>query len=171
MNLNQIVDVVSEVTGINIKENTRKRSVVYARVIYYKIARDITPYSLSDIGEPLGKDHATVLFHLKNNFDVIESYEPKFYNFYLIAKDIAYKKVIKKIKDIPEPVQEKIEKHYLDVNKELLAKVEKLKEEIEFRKLLEDDERFLKYVKRVPKRNIHEFMERLNNLTNYMAKQ
>jgi recombinational DNA repair protein RecR len=171
MNLNEIISVVSDVTGIDITANTRKRNVIYGRVIYYRIARDITSHSLSAIGEPLKKDHATVLWHLQNNFDVIKLYEPKYYNLYLVAKDIAYKKVIKQNKEIPMTIDERIEKHYLDVNEELLAEVNQLKEYIEALNLTLNNEKVANYVKRVPERNYPEFLDRLNNLTNYMAKQ
>jgi recombinational DNA repair protein RecR len=171
MNLNEIISVVSDVTGIDITANSRKRNIIYGRVIYYRIARDITSHSLSAIGEPLNKDHATVLWHLQNNFDVIKLYEPKYYNLYLVAKDIAYKKVIKQKKDIPMSIDERIEKHYLDVNEELLAEVNQLKEYIEALNLTLNNEKVANYIKRVPERNYPEFLDRLNNLTNYMAKQ
>lgn len=172
MKLNEIIDVVSDVTGIDLRANNRKRNVIYARVIYFKIARDITKYSLSAIGKEVGKDHATVLFHLEKNFEVIQRFEPDFYNAYLVAKDIVYKKVIDKPeKKVSLSVEGEIEKHYIEVNEELTNEVSALKEYIKGLDLSQSDERVAKYISRVPDKNMSEFLERLNNLTNYMAKQ
>jgi hypothetical protein len=57
----EIKDLVDKELGLDISRNTRKQDYVFARVIYYKLARDYTSYSLSTIGSLLGKDHATVL--------------------------------------------------------------------------------------------------------------
>ena len=172
MKLNEIIDVVSDITGIDLRANTRKRNVIYARVIYFKIARDVTKYPLAAIGEEVGKDHATVLFHLQKNFEVIQRFEPEFYNAYLVAKDIVYKKVVKRDESVvPLSVEGEIEKHYLEVNEELVNEVSALKEYIKGLDLSQSDERVAKYISRVPDRNLPEFLERLNNLTNYMAKQ
>jgi len=172
MKLNEIISVVSDVTGIDLRANNRKRNVIYARVIYFKIARDVTKYSLSAIGGEVGKDHATVLFHLEKNFEVIQRFEPEFYNAYLVAKDIVYKKVIKKDDSkVALSIEGEIEKHYLEVNEELTNEVSALKEYIKGLDLSQSDERVSKYISRVPENNLPEFLERLNNLTNYMAKQ
>lgn len=71
MELTDIIEAVVKVSGINIKEDRRNRNLIILRNIYYKIAREYTPYSLDKIGFELGKGHATVLHHLKNvEFDL-----------------------------------------------------------------------------------------------------
>lgn len=44
----------------------RKRDYVDMRMLYYKIAKEVTKYSLGRIGETLGKNHATVINSLRN---------------------------------------------------------------------------------------------------------
>ena len=39
----------------------RNRELVYGRAVYYKLCKDLTNHSLSDIGSLISKDHATVL--------------------------------------------------------------------------------------------------------------
>jgi hypothetical protein len=48
-----------------VKSKTRKRSIVEARQIYFKRAREITKKSLWEIGAYLNKDHSTVLHGIK----------------------------------------------------------------------------------------------------------
>ena len=43
----------------------RNRELVYGRAVYYKLCKDLTNHSLSDIGSLISKDHATVLHGLK----------------------------------------------------------------------------------------------------------
>lgn len=89
MTINKIVKKVSTEFGLDITKRSRKREYVYARAVYYKIARDMYNKTLSEIGRSVGVDHATVLHSIKNVFPVIERFEP----------DIAdsYKKIREKI--------------------------------------------------------------------------
>jgi len=64
--------IVKKYTGVNVESNTRKREVVHARRMYYKIMRELyKKTSLKSIGEtlPLKQNHATVL-HQINEFDI-----------------------------------------------------------------------------------------------------
>jgi len=63
--LELIYNACCEVTGLDIKKNTRKRDFMYGRMIYYYFARKMTDYSFSKIGIFMGKDHATVIHALK----------------------------------------------------------------------------------------------------------
>lgn len=68
--LKQIRQLIEDQVGFSLDLNTRKRDVVLARAVYYKVARDFrgerNQISLSDIGKELGKNHATVLHALNN---------------------------------------------------------------------------------------------------------
>jgi len=79
--LNNLIKLVSEHSGLDITKKTRKREYVEARAVYYKLAR-AESYSLTDIGKSVGVDHATVI-HSLNNFHLIEKYNKKFYSIYL----------------------------------------------------------------------------------------
>lgn len=68
--LRQIRQLIEDQVGFSLDLKTRKRDVVLARAVYYKVARDFrgerNQMSLSDIGKELGKNHATVLHALNN---------------------------------------------------------------------------------------------------------
>ena len=70
MNLETIKKIVENVTNIDITKESRKREIVEARCIYYKISKLYTKSSLDKIGELLNKNHATVLHGIKK-FDMI----------------------------------------------------------------------------------------------------
>lgn len=59
--------IIDKEVGYDISKKNRKRSHTYARAIYCKIAREMggpRQNSLSDIGEVINRDHATVLHSL-----------------------------------------------------------------------------------------------------------
>lgn len=71
--LKQIRRLIEKEVGYSLDINTRRRDVVFARAVYYRVARDMfdgeNRYSLAAIGKELGKDHATVLHALRNVVD------------------------------------------------------------------------------------------------------
>jgi hypothetical protein len=69
---------VEKVCERNIRTKSRKREIVYARVLYYRLCKDLTTHSLSEIGSALKKDHATVLHGLKN-YEQMILMKDKFY--------------------------------------------------------------------------------------------
>ena len=66
--IKNIVEVKFE-TKINIK--SRIPYIVYARYIYYRLAKDFTFCSLTQIGSLVNRDHATVLHGLKKFEDLV----------------------------------------------------------------------------------------------------
>lgn len=95
MILNNIADMVGEELKTNLYQNNRKQKVIYARVIYYRLAREYTPYSLQRIADVFNKNHATALhgFRTFENFKL----QPNLYQRELAAyKNIA--NVLKKVK-------------------------------------------------------------------------
>ena len=61
--------------NIDITKRTRKRNYVYARTIYFKLCREYTKLSLSDIGETMNMDHASVVHAIGNVFPVVILYD------------------------------------------------------------------------------------------------
>ena len=57
----RLMGIVSSVTGVNINEDSRKRPVVDARQMFYKIYKDMEGWTFSDIGALFGKNHASVI--------------------------------------------------------------------------------------------------------------
>lgn len=66
--LKEITSFVISQTGIDFRKNTRKRSYVYARSLYFKLARDYTSLSLKEIADFVNRDHATVIHNVNNVF-------------------------------------------------------------------------------------------------------
>lgn len=76
--------IIKKHTGVNMSENTRRREVVHARRMYYKIMREFyKKSSLHEIGQtlPLKQNHATVL-HQINEFDIDYKQDRAFRNKY-----------------------------------------------------------------------------------------
>ena len=69
----KIKNIVNDYYGIEIGEKVRRYNYVEARMIYYKLVRDNTHYSLSKIGESVNRDHATVLYGLRQFKDWVET--------------------------------------------------------------------------------------------------
>ena len=72
----ELKKVIQEITGVDINEVSRKREIIEARAVYYKILKQIDKKkSLKSIGASVGKNHATVL-HSLNNYDMFEQFNP-----------------------------------------------------------------------------------------------
>lgn len=85
--LEEIIHLVSQRIGLDIKNPSRKREYVMGRSIYYKLAKDDFHLgTYSSIGALVNKDHTTVLYGLKK-FEIVEMYEPKLYEKYLLIKN------------------------------------------------------------------------------------
>lgn len=65
MKIQEIKELVENNTNIKLEMRNRKREVVYARSIYYKLCKEHTRESLSTIGKTVRRDHATVLHGIK----------------------------------------------------------------------------------------------------------
>jgi len=65
MELNQIKNLLINLFKNDFSGKDRQRHSVYQRAVFFKLCRDLTPYSLSDIGAVVNKDHASVLHGLK----------------------------------------------------------------------------------------------------------
>ncbi len=96
MKLKIILNEVNEFLNIDIQKNTRKRQYVYGRFLFYKLAKELSPFCSSVvIGRFLGKNHATVL-HGNKQFQNIIKYnqDPELIDYYntllLRLKSIKY---------------------------------------------------------------------------------
>ena len=66
----ELKTIIKKHTGINLNDpetvKCRKRQFVEIRGIYYKILQDYTKFTLTHIGDDMGKTHATVLHAIKH---------------------------------------------------------------------------------------------------------
>jgi regulator of replication initiation timing len=69
--LNYIREQVEQKVGYPLNINSRKRDVVYARSIYFALARDMRSerFTLEAIGDSIGKDHSTVIHSLNTTYN------------------------------------------------------------------------------------------------------
>ena len=80
--LESIAEKVNRHLDTDVRSKLRKREYVYGRVIYYRIARDLTHHTLEKIGKEVNKDHASVNVGLKN-FETMKFYKDNFYATYI----------------------------------------------------------------------------------------
>lgn len=87
--LNYLAEKMKESVGIDVRENSRKREVVTARILFAFVARR-EGYSQNCIGEFIGRDHSTIAFferRMKDVFSLPQMYreEIALYNKYIDA--------------------------------------------------------------------------------------
>lgn len=115
----ELKKVVKEVTGIDVNKSSRKREVVEARAMYYKILKQIDKKkSLASIAQSVGKNHATVIHSLKS-YDTFEQFNP---TLRLFKKEVLLKLNFK---------SELIDNHKSDVIQNLKVEIINLNQEIE----------------------------------------
>ena len=75
---------ILEVTGIDIATKSRKQEVVYAKKIYYSIARK-KGFTFEAIGSFINADHATALWHYRDTEYLLKQ-DKHFLKNYLIVE-------------------------------------------------------------------------------------
>lgn len=133
MTKEQIKKLVIENTGIDIDNPVRKRAFVEARAIYYKLLREYTSLSLSEIGNYVKKDHATVIHGIKNLNDWCDV-------------DIGLKNKYLNIRSGLDVIKENVEIDNADVEK-IVDKYIKLKQKTS--KLIESNKELLEQIKKL----------------------
>lgn len=98
--LDKIINKVKEVTGIDIQTKSRKQEIVYAKKIYFHIARQ-KGYSFQSIADKLNMNHATVIFHCYDTPYLLKQ-DKKFFNDYLRVQG--------------KPVEGKCSRDYFDLS-------------------------------------------------------
>lgn len=78
MELTQIKNLLIDLFDKDFTITTRQRPLVYMRAVYYRLCKDFTPYSLTDIGASVDKDHASVIYGLKT-FKQFKLWEEDYY--------------------------------------------------------------------------------------------
>ena len=71
----EIRNYMESCLGIDLSFKTRKRNAVYARAVYFKLCKEYTRLSLTDIGANVGVDHATVIHGINNVFPIVMQYD------------------------------------------------------------------------------------------------
>ena len=83
--IENIINFINTQLDVDITKNKRTDEYVFARIIYYKLATELTNLSKSNIGKAVNRDHCAVIHNLRN-FDVAMKY-PKLKNVYDTFKE------------------------------------------------------------------------------------
>lgn len=124
----QIIDVIERLHDSKITTKNRRRRNVTARAVYAKLCKDVFPYlTLDKIGEPINRDHATVIHmfkmidnHLKNDNEYINLYKKASV---VINKDIVATQNIKEISYL-----ESLEQRIINLSNTLIDKNKQIEE-------------------------------------------
>ena len=108
----EIVNYLNENLGIDIRDRKRTNEYVFARMIYYKLARELTNLSLERIGQEVDRDHASVIHSLKKFNDALSiPYLEELYNSFL-----------------DNPIKEKVDKKQIErINKKQSKDLQQLR--------------------------------------------
>jgi len=131
LDVRDIKNKVQQSAKLKLAKNTRLRKYVYARAIYFKLCKEFTHSTLSEIGKSVGRDHASVIHGLKV-FNVLIMYSESVLQLYSkIKKELLFtsSKDLKNFNDrnyYKIKYEELLDKHYA-----LLEKIgETVEEEI-----------------------------------------
>jgi hypothetical protein len=73
----EIIDFINAELKIDITKKKKTNQYVFARTVYYKLAKELTNLPLEEIGRQVNKDHCSVLHSLKNFEEVVKRKELK----------------------------------------------------------------------------------------------
>lgn len=93
MQMIQIQKLLIKLFQNDFRIRSRKRENVYQRAIYFKLCEDFTRCSLTDIGNSVGLDHATVI-HSRKIFQNLKFWkEEEYLKIYAEAKRILKQRI------------------------------------------------------------------------------
>ena len=93
MQMIQIQKLLIKLFQNDFRIRSRKRENVYQRAIYFKLCEDFTRCSLTDIGNSVGLDHATVI-HSRKIFQNLKFWkEEEYLQIYAEAKRILRQRI------------------------------------------------------------------------------
>ncbi len=152
-NIDTLLDLTKEYCKADPMEDSRKREVVYARMIVYKILIDFHKFTLTRAARVFGKNHATVL-HAQRSFDSLMEQDEDFYN--------VFNSILKEYSDIVS-ANGPITDVYLE-NKILKSRVEMLT------KQLKDTKRVYKIIDGLPEDAMDQILFKLKVMTSAAKK-
>jgi len=73
--LDTLIEEVNERFGVDVRQKTRKRNVVYPKKVFCHLARKATLHSLADIGKKLNIQHDNAYLHINTVDSVYDSHK------------------------------------------------------------------------------------------------
>lgn len=132
--------IINDVFYIELDSKNRKRGTVDARKVYSKILKE-AGYSYELIGKTINKDHATVLYYIKN-LDSILMYDKILRDKYIACKNSFIKET--------ESVSEQIKKD-IDIYVTVVRLTNELQEAVSSKNKILNN--FVDYIEQYEKRN------------------
>ena len=120
----EIIDFINAELKIDITKKKKTNQYVFARTVYYKLAKELTSLPLEEIGRQVNKDHCSVLHNLKNFEEVVKRKE--------------LKKIYDTFKEFPIKEDRVTYTEALNINEQLRLQLTDLKQKYE--QLLEEKE-------------------------------
>ena len=120
----EIIDFINAELKIDITKKKKTNQYVFARTVYYKLAKELTNLPISEIGRQVNKDHCSVLHNLKNFEEVVKRKE--------------LKKIYDTFKEFPIKEDRVTYTEALNINEQLRLQLTDLKQKYE--QLLEERE-------------------------------
>lgn len=157
-----IKEYIEQKTGIDVSIKSRKRHIVYLRFVAFRLSRDFEA-TLSEIGEPYGRDHATILHGLKQ-FEIhkeqgyFQKYNTLYYEILAeISEIVNLKPSLKRLQTIEE-VKREYQFKFNDLSSLYRTIIRKQRLALE---RYENDEIFQK-ISELPEEQFNELKERIN---------
>ena len=118
MTLEKIKEAVEVITQQQLNRESRERELVYARAIYFKVAKKYTKHSLKKIGAIVNRHHASVIHGLNLFENVIVRYEAEALEDYNKIIRMLLKNNIGIISNPEEYYRNKLKETLLDLRQE-----------------------------------------------------
>ena len=120
----EIIDFINAELKIDIRKKKKTNQYVFARTVYYKLAKELTNLPIDEIGRQVNKDHCSVIHNLKNFEEVVKRKE--------------LKKIYDTFKEFPIKEDRVTYTEALNINEQLRLQLTDLKQKYE--QLLEERE-------------------------------
>jgi len=120
----EIIDFINAELKIDITKKKKTNQYVFARTVYYKLAKELTNLPIAEIGRQVNKDHCSVIHNLKNFEEVVKRKE--------------LKKIYDTFKEFPIKEDRVTYTEALNINEQLRLQLTDLKQKYE--QLLEERE-------------------------------
>ena len=81
----ELIDIIKNEFGVDIRKKIRKQAYVDGRFVFAKILTD-RGYGISDLGRAIGKHHSSIIHHRDSANDLLET-NPAFAQKYMACRD------------------------------------------------------------------------------------
>ena len=157
--LERLRDLCSATVGVDITGKCRKRETyVYGRAVFYTVAKELYPLTtLHQLGGMTDRDHASVLFALRNAKDTYK-HDPVYINIYNRVRekvnqdpseyDMKHEKVVSSMNVVAARYITEVQNKLYDANREIKELKAKL-----------DNNVLWDYVSQIPEDHIDDFIQ------------